>query len=157
MRKPSAALLVAGLTAAGSLASQDTTIRADQAKAFVGQAVTIENVVAHVSREPQSGFTYLTFGGAFPIQIFRAIIPHSVERLLYASVLRADRVRVRGIPQLGAAGVAEIVSADPAQLAAAPGAVTKPSTAGVAPPPVSYRCQTASGGAVPHEGDDYTS
>jgi hypothetical protein len=136
MRKLCTVPLIAGFLAVGLLAGQSTPIRAVQAKAFVGQAISIEDVVTQVSREPQSGFTYLNFGGEFPNQIFRAVIPHSVERLLDPSILRADRVRVRGIPQLGSLGIPEIVCADPAQLTVAMAASTGPNTAGISPPPL---------------------
>ena len=132
MRNPPPGVLLAALVVVGLHAGQATPIRADQAKASVGQLVTIEDAVAQISREPQSGFTYLNFGAAYPNQIFRVVIPQAVERLMEASIFRTERMRVRGIPQLGLSGIPEIVCSEPSQLVAAASAMIAP-TPGMTP------------------------
>lgn len=135
--KPSVLFVLATAMAGGLYAIQPQPIRADQAKGFVGQFVIVEDAVAQVTLEPQSGYTYLNFGGEFPNQIFRVVVPATVGRLLERGVLQAGRVRVRGIPQLGATGVPEIVCSDPAQLTAAGTSTDSPLPTVAAPPPPS--------------------
>ena len=122
-------VLLAALVSVSLQAGQAASIRADQAKAFVGQLVVVDDAVVQVSREPQSGFTYLNFGGEFPRQVFRVVVPNSVERLLDATVLRASNIRVRGIPQVGPSGLPEIVCSDPAQLAISTAGAIAPASA----------------------------
>jgi hypothetical protein len=102
------------------------TISASQAARFIGRPVAVEDAVAQVSREPQSGFTYLNFGGEFPRHVFRAIIPAAVERLIPPDLLQGGRILVRGVPQQGPFG-AEIMCVDASQ-------VMRPGTALTAAP-----------------------
>jgi hypothetical protein len=115
------AVFVVGLLAAGLYAGQSPTptITAIQTRAFVGQLVNVEDTVVQVSREPQSGFTYINFGGDYPYHNFRVVVPQAVERLILASVFSSRQLRVRGVPQLGPSGIPEIICSDPTQVAVA--------------------------------------
>lgn len=114
-----------------TLVSGQETVRASAAGAYIGRAVTIEDTVAQVSHEPQSGFTYLNFGGVFPDHVFRVIIPDAIRTRLAPSILTSARVRVSGTPRLDVRGIPEVVCLDPMQLAAV-GTAALPRAAGVA-------------------------
>jgi hypothetical protein len=105
--------VIVGLVAVGATA-QSTPISARDAKSHVGSPVSVEDVVAQVSREPQSGVTYLNFGGEFPNQVFRAVIPDAVWSQIRGAVIAPVRVRVTGVPRLDR-GVAEIVCSELSQ------------------------------------------
>jgi hypothetical protein len=68
---PSLAVVLGFVT----VVSGQAPIRASAAGAYVGRVVTIEDTVAQVSHEPQSGFTYLNFGGPFPTHISASSSP----------------------------------------------------------------------------------
>lgn len=118
MRKPSVTVAVVVMMVAGLSArqTQPLTVPAGQVRSFIGQVLVVEDTVVQVSREPQSGFIYLNFGAEFPKQVFRAVIPMAVEQYLVGPVLQPGKVRVRGLAQLGPAGLPEILCSDPSQL-----------------------------------------
>ena len=103
--------VIVGFVAVQS-AQQQTTLRANAVKSSIGETVTVEDVVAQVTREPQSGFTYLNFGGEFPRHVFRAVIPEAVWNQIRGPVLPQSRVRVTGVAQNGSNGIPEIVCSD---------------------------------------------
>lgn len=103
---------------AGLYAAQAAPIAARDVSSHVGQAVVVEDAVAQVSREPESGFTYINFGGAFPNHVFRVVIPESVRARIAPAVLGAERLRVHGTPRLGPRDIPEILCSDPSQLSA---------------------------------------
>src|SRR5688500_3734389 len=105
------AVAVAGITVVAS--DQVTTITAREARKYVGQSIVVEDTVAQVSREPQSGLTFLNFGGDFPDVVFRAVLPDDVRSRVGAAVLAASRLRVLGTPRLGALGIPEILCSEP--------------------------------------------
>jgi len=133
------------------LQAQLPVIRAVDAKLYTGREVVVEDVVAQVSAEPQSGFVYLNFGGDFPNHLFRAVIPSDVEARLDARIVSRTNVRVTGIPRVGATGRPEILCAAPIQLALASGAspalglLSTPTPAGT-PAPTRKCCRTCSSG-----------
>lgn len=139
--------------------AQLVVVRASAARQHVGNRITIEDEVAEIAREPQSGFTYVNFGRPFPNHVFRAIIPDSVSSRLSLATLSAQFVRVTGIPMLSSSGIPEILCSDPTQvmavvsaIPAAAVAVPGPATAAppsVAPPttpPVRKCCRVCSTG-----------
>ena len=97
-------------------AGQATPIAAAAAKQRIGQRVVVEDNVTQVSREPQSGFTYLNFGGEFPRHLFRVVIPTAVEMKFATSPAPGSWVRVDGIVREGLLGIPEIVCAEAGQL-----------------------------------------
>jgi hypothetical protein len=98
------------------LAGQTAPIAAAAAKQRIGQRVVVEDDVAQVSREPQSGFTYLNFGGEFPRHLFRVVIPTAVEMNFATRPTIGSRVRVDGLVREGLLGIPEIVCGEPSQL-----------------------------------------
>src|SRR6478735_891259 len=117
MPKPGLLALIGVTAVCTSLfAGQATPINAAAAKQRIGQRVVVEDNVAQVSREPQSGFTYLNFGDEFPRHNFRAVIPTAVELRFAATPTAGSRVRVDGVVREGLLGIPEIICADPSQI-----------------------------------------
>lgn len=99
-----------------STAAAQAAIRARDARAVIGRTAIVEDVVSQVSREPQSGFTYLNFGGEFPQQLFRAVIPEPTwERLTDGDYSVGTSVRISGLVRDGPRGP-EILCLEPSQL-----------------------------------------
>ena len=91
-------LLSAVLIAAEAVTSadQNVAIRATDTRGRIGQLAIVEDDVAQVTREPQSGFTFLNFGAEFPRQVFRVVLPTALESKLPGPLHSPLRVRIQG-------------------------------------------------------------
>jgi len=120
MRKRWVGVVLALACLAFVSADQAPTIRAADAKSYIGRDVLVEDAVAQVNRDEQSGFTYVNFGAPFPNQVLSIVIPAAVRERIAASVLASAWLRVRGLPRLDSRGIPEILCAEPDQITAIP-------------------------------------
>lgn len=107
-------VVVVGL--AGVLAQQPLVINFIDAKAHVGEVVTVQGSPFQITSEPQSGFGYLNFGGKFPGQTFTAVIPLRLASALDTKVWAGWHVRITGTVQLDAKGIPQIVCSEASQV-----------------------------------------
>ena len=108
--------LALSLLAATVPPSMAETIKAADAASYVGQAVTVEDIVAEVSTDSRSGNTFINFGGRYPNHLFYGII-FAGDADLFTGVhsLEGRLVEISGAVQLYR-GKPQIVLSDPAQL-----------------------------------------
>lgn len=103
-----------GVRAAASEAQVPTApLPANQARDHIGERVIVEDIPVEVTSEPQSGFTYVNFGGRFPAYTFRLVVPEAIRERADASVIYATSwLHVVGTVRLGAGGKPEILCDD---------------------------------------------
>jgi DNA/RNA endonuclease YhcR with UshA esterase domain len=100
---------------AGSARAQ--TVQPADAKAHVGQTVTVEGVVSNVHKI-SSGVTFIDMGGRFPDNVFTAVILSAdAKKFPDVSSLNGKTVDITGAVQLYK-GKAEILLTEAAQIKA---------------------------------------
>ena len=103
--------------AAAALPARAETIAPNDAKTHVGQTVTIHAAVEEV-KTGRGGVTFLDMGGAFPDNVFAAVIfPSDLAKFPSAKTLKGKTVAISGPVQLYQ-GKPEIVLKTPDQLKA---------------------------------------
>lgn len=105
------------LAAAPSLA-QTPAIAAADAKAHVGQTVTVEGVVAEVHTAASGRATFIDIGGRYPDNTFTAVIfSRDVTKFANVDALNGKTVDITGPVRLHN-GKPEIILNDPGQIKA---------------------------------------
>ncbi len=105
------------LVAAPSLA-QTQMIAAADAKAHVGQSVTVEGVVSEVHAAASGRATFIDFGGRYPNNTFTAVIfSRDVTKFSNVHALDGKTVDITGAVRLHNGGL-EIILSDPGQIKA---------------------------------------
>jgi DNA/RNA endonuclease YhcR with UshA esterase domain len=115
-----AALLIVSSVAAKPLTGQTVRISATDAVRYVGQSVTVEDVVLQVSHSGKSNTTFLNFGGRYPNHTFNAVIfASAASHFPNPDQWEGRRVRVTGRIRMFQ-GRPEVVLDQPSQLVAVP-------------------------------------
>jgi exonuclease VII large subunit len=100
-----------------AVSARAQTVQPADAKAHVGQTVTIEGAVSNVHKVP-SGVTFIDMGGQFPDNVFTAVIlAKDAGKFPDVSALNGKTVDITGRVQLYN-GKPEILLTDAAQIKA---------------------------------------
>lgn len=92
------------------------TVRPVDARAHIGQRVTVEGIVDQVFLDRRSGVTFLDMGGRYPGNAFTAVIfPENADKFADVEGLEGRNVAVTGVVRLYR-GRPEIILENPAQL-----------------------------------------
>jgi DNA/RNA endonuclease YhcR with UshA esterase domain len=110
-----ALVLVIGLILAATPAAAET-IRPVDARAHVGQTVTVEGVVSEVHVASSSGMTFIDMGGRYPDNAFAAVIfRDDASKFPNVAALNGKTVDITGAVKLFK-GKVEIILKDAVQL-----------------------------------------
>ena len=110
-----ALVLILGFVLAATPAAAETIKPAD-ARAHVGQTVTVEGVVSEVHVASGSGMTFIDMGGRYPDNAFAAVIfRDDAGKFPNVAALNGKTVDITGAVKLFK-GKAEIILKDAAQL-----------------------------------------
>jgi DNA/RNA endonuclease YhcR with UshA esterase domain len=110
-----ALLLILGLVLVATPAVAQT-IKPAEARAHVGQTVTVEGVVSEVHVASGSGMTFIDMGGRYPDNAFAAVIfRDDASKFPNVAALNGKTVDITGTVKLFK-GKAEIILKDAAQL-----------------------------------------